>query len=113
MLPILASDALRQLSPRKLVGTSFFSGNRFSTLRDQSPALSGRDRSVSQKRKVSNGNSYAAVAGSSAPLPTSLVPDMSELINNSNIGIAKVKSVIDSVSAEVTASSSLESQQKI
>ena len=49
MRPISASDALRQVSPRKLIGSTFNTVNRFSFLRDVSPAppLGTRGRSVS------------------------------------------------------------------
>ena len=74
--PISASDVIRQFSPRKTIGNTFFSNNRFSHLRASSPADSVRSqssqggRSQSLKRKIdeSSTHSYAsAVAGGSAP----------------------------------------------
>lgn len=54
--PKLASDVLRQMSPRKMLGPSFFNSNRYSSMRENSPASSvrgfSRDRSASVKRKL-------------------------------------------------------------
>jgi hypothetical protein len=79
--PISASDALRTASPRKAIGGTFYTVNKFNPLRDKSPNpvqatvpdQESRERtgSVSQKRKNSDGNtesdnSYAnIVAGAS------------------------------------------------
>jgi len=101
MKPKSASDVLRQLSPRKVIGTSFFTGNRFSSLRDQSPALSSRarsqssvrDRSVSSKRKPEDDTSwsYAAITGNNPRSGQSTL----EAAGNLNTKLAGVRSLVD------------------
>lgn len=54
VLPVSATSVLRQLSPRKTIGTSFFTANRFANLREPSPTPSNssqRSRTNSFKRK--------------------------------------------------------------
>ena len=76
--PISASDVIRQFSPRKTIGNTFFSSNRFAHLRSQSPAESVRSdssyrgRSESRKRKNDDNGaaSYASVAVSSSQPPS-------------------------------------------
>ena len=104
MKPKSASDILRQLSPRKVIGTSFFSGNRFNTLRDHSPASSirstssFRNRSVSAKRKASDdGLSYAAVTGN----PTSSAQCNDDLLNSLNLRVGMVRSVCENAAIEL------------
>ena len=102
MKPKSASDVLRQLSPRKTLGTAFFSGNRFNPLRDSSPSLSirststTRDRSVSAKRKASDDFishqvplSYAAATGNFSAKSQC---DNTEALN---VKLAKIRSVCD------------------
>jgi hypothetical protein len=65
--PFSASDVLREASPRKSIGGTFLSVNRYNNLsRDSSPASSqdGRARtgSTSQKRKNSDGNNSVSYA---------------------------------------------------
>ena len=96
MKPKSASDVLRQLSPRKTIGSAFFSGNRFNSLRDRSPSLSvrsistNRDRSVSAKRKANDDQpSYAAITGCTSDM---FQDDNTEAMN---IKLAKIRSVCD------------------
>ena len=105
MKPKSASDVLRQLSPRKTIGTAFFTGNRFNPLRDRSPSISARsisstrDRSVSSKRKASDDPlSYAAIATHSSGAPC---PDNTEQLN---IKLAKIRSVCDEAASELARS---------
>ena len=95
--PKLASDVLRQLSPRKMLGNSFFSSNRFTSLRDNSPAGNNsfprgfsRDRSASVKRKqdFSEQQSYAdaVTASKNAEL-------LASSIDCCSTEIAKVQSI--------------------
>ena len=106
MKPKSASDVLRQLSPRKVIGTSFFTGNRFNSLRDISPAASTRsissirDRSVSAKRKHDESASYSAVAGGGGReqvgIPLRIHADVL------NTKLAKVRSVCDQAASAIS-----------
>ena len=101
MKPVPATTVLRQLSPRKTIGTSFFTANRFNHLRDSSPANSvARSRSISQKRKNSDEVSYASKAKQSLSFSQSLSTCSSEL-EKAEIEIAKVKSVCDKVGSAI------------
>ena len=112
MKPKSASDVLRQLSPRKTIGTSFFSGNRFNALRDRSPSLSirstssVRDRSISGKRKANEEPlSYAAATSLSSGTPwySSGTPcfDSTEALN---VKLVKIRSVCDEAASELARS---------
>ena len=103
MKPKSASDILRQLSPRKTIGTSFFNANRFNPLRDNSPASSVRsissirDRSASTKRKSSEDLqvSYATVTKASA------LPDIYQVTENIGTTLTKVRSLCESAAGEL------------
>ena len=102
MKPKSASDILRQLSPRKVIGTSFFSSNRFNNLREPSPAASVRsvssvrERSVSSKRKASDDAlSYAAITGSGQT--TDQVNQF--LMDSMNVKLAMVRSACEGATA--------------
>ena len=105
MKPKSASDVLRQLSPRKTIGTTFFTGNRLNTLRDRSPSISAasissRNRSVSSKRKASEDPifSYAAATSQVSGTPCA---DSTESLN---IKLAKIRSVCDEAATELARS---------
>ena len=100
MRPISASDALRQVSPRKLIGSTFNTVNRFSFLRDISPAppLGTRGRSVSNKRKNSSELSYAAATSKSIDPPT-ISPDSGTVLLQENL--AKVRSLCDTIEKDL------------
>jgi hypothetical protein len=101
MKPKLLYDVLRQSSPRKIIG------NRYAVLRDSSPAdsvrsdASFRPRSQSVKRNLTgdivNQVSYSDVvlSQSRSDLP----------IEEMNTNIAKVKSICETVTTEIGASS--------
>jgi hypothetical protein len=107
MRPKLSSEVLRNASPRKMYGSSLIPPNRYNVLsRDSSPANSvrsensQRSRSHSIKRKnssdatIDSGISYSdAVSGATqaVPLPCNLDED-----------IAKIRSVCDLVSTEIS-----------
>jgi len=103
--PLSASDALRQVSPRKLLGNSL-NNNRFNFLREPSPAPSSpgkfRDRSVSVKRKSNEGNSYAdvAAAGTSSSSQTAFYEDISETIAKVSSLCEKTETALRSLGAE-------------
>jgi hypothetical protein len=113
--PFSASDVLRNVSPRKSIGGTFLSVNKFAHLRSASPSPDpgpdgrNRSRSVSQKRKNSDGCStisYANVVNPGAasstdnacvpvPAPGSL-PD-----ENTVMEVTKVKSIVEKVDKEI------------
>jgi hypothetical protein len=115
--PFSASDVLRNVSPRKSIGGTFLTVNKFAHLRSASPSPDpgpeGRNRigSVSQKRKNSddgNGPTYANMvcntgAGSgtehvSVPAPTYSV----QADEKSVMEIIKVKSITEKVDKEIS-----------
>ena len=90
--PLSASDALRQISPRKLLGNSL-NTNRFNFLREPSPTPFSpkvRDRSLSVKRKTSDQPSYAEAAASrsATTFSAAFMEDISE-------NLAKVTSLCE------------------
>jgi hypothetical protein len=113
--PILATAALRQLSPRKTVGTTFYTANQFSALREPSPANSVnsesdfRSRSGSVKRKINDFNaiSYAGVTGGNLEnrrgggAPVITVTDPEPDVEKINVGVVKVKSLLEKVDSEL------------
>ena len=107
-VPISASSALKQLSPRRNLGNSFFSNNRYNYLKETdapSSPTGNRDRSRSQsvKRKNPEGNSYASIAsnGLSCPQPAFFPSD--NLLEAAEVGVAKVKSICDKVISDLSA----------
>ena len=107
-VPISASSALKQLSPRRNLGNSFFSNNRYNYLKETdapSSPTGNRDRSRSQsvKRKNPEGNSYASIAsnGLSRPQPAFFPSD--NLLEAAEVGVAKVKSICDKVISDLSA----------
>ncbi len=105
VLPRSASDVLRQVSPRKMLGNSFFSQNRFSNLRESSPvarsqSIGGRDRSQSVKRKFdTQGVSYAQVVH--GPAKPMLDDSTLALIESSTLDTAKVQSLCTKISENI------------
>ncbi len=105
VVPKSASDVLRQVSPRKMIGNSFFSQNRFSNLRESSPVArsisrNGRDRSQSVKRKIDSGQiSYARVTAG----PDKVVQDEATLaqIEAASLDLAKVQSLSTKISESI------------
>ena len=108
-MPLSATNAIRQFSPRKTIGTTFFTANRFRSLRDSSPADSlrgtstNRDRSVSSKRKSDDTLSYAAVTGS-GPVATSDPLIDPELLDKIQTDIVKVSNMCDKASHDFSKS---------
>jgi hypothetical protein len=107
--PLLASAYLKQLSPRKMYGSSFLSVSTYKNTqqRDSSPALSNnseyeaRSRSNSVKRKHYDGPSYASILTntvSSAP-PTPVISN--EVVEKVTTEVTKVKSLCEKVSSEL------------
>ena len=98
MKPLSASDALRQKSPRAMIGSN---SNRFSFLRDSSPGPSSnsfqhqRNRSVSGKRKMSNDMSYASAT--SQNLPREFLPLDSQVSDN----LVRVNSLCDKIAGDI------------
>ena len=116
MIPLSASDFLREKSPRKAAGNSFLSSNRFHPLRSDSPAMSEsgsyRNRSLSVKRKNDDSASYANAAKRSVTMPiptaTANAPDNTQLLaelDTVEINIAKVKSLCESVESSLSEAS--------
>ena len=99
MRPITASEALKVISPRKFLGNTLNVSNRFSQLRNHSPADSSRHRSVSTKRKVSYESSYAAAAARN--LEESMDSEVSSM---TGINLAKVSSLCDKLSSGIETS---------
>jgi hypothetical protein len=109
--PILATAALRQLSPRKTIGTAFCS-NMFASLRDVSPAPSvssendfrPRAQSVKRKNDDSQGLTYAMVssgAGSgSDPADAIQIPSGFDT-EKVTVEITKVKSLCSIVTDDL------------
>ena len=98
--PYSAADLLRQNSPRKFASSS----NRFSFLRDESPALgidSGRRfRSPSVKRKPDEHSSYSSMVSKNLPEQNvSLV--QSQALEQVGINTAKVTSLCEKVQSEL------------
>ena len=108
MLPISASNAIRQFSPRKTAGTAFFTQNRYSSFRADSPADSNRSestnrgRSMSTKRKSDDALSYAAVTGG-GPAQYAQAVD-SSLLEKIQTEIAKVSNMCDKVTHDFSKS---------
>ena len=108
MLPISATNAIRQFSPRKTTGTPFFTHNRFGAFRASSPADStrsestNRSRSVSTKRKNDDTPSYAAVTGGGMPNYAQAVD--SSLLEKIQTDIAKVSNMCDKVTHDFSKS---------
>jgi len=113
MLPISATNAIRQFSPRKTAGTPFFTQNRFGAFgafRASSPADStrsestnrGRSVSVSTKRKNDDSPSYAAIAGGGSPYYGQAVD--SSLLEKIQTDIAKVSNMCDKVTHDFSKS---------
>jgi hypothetical protein len=109
--PILATAALRQLSPRKTIGTSYYTPNQFHVLREPSPANSVssdsdfRSRSGSVKRKIDEFNaiSYASITSgcNEAGTPVITVTDPEPDVEQVNLGVVKVKSLMEKVDSEL------------
>lgn len=104
MIPFSASDLLRETSPRKTIGNTFFTANRFSHLRDDSPIRTNgsRNRSLSQKRKDTEDLSYLNAAKRSLPFgePSKEKFDP-ELFETTSLNIAKVSSICDKIFKEL------------
>ena len=105
--PIQPSALLRQLSPRSFSksSSSFFAGNRFSHLRDDSPGRPAngrqvRDRSASLKRKLVAEFSYADAVGKSALPPEGPVLGTDD-INAVSANVAKVSSLCDKLTSGI------------
>jgi hypothetical protein len=109
--PFLAKTVLRQLSPRKTVGSSFFTVNRFDNLsREASPNPSicsesefrGRSASIKRKNPEPQGASYAGVAAGSVisiPVPTP-APDET-FVEKVTLDVVKVQSICEKVSSDL------------
>ena len=115
MIPISATDFLRERSPRKAVGNSFAHVNRFSHLRSASPAVSesglSRNRSTSVKRKPDDNNSYANAAKRFVPPSvdprSDTAPDYSPALSEIDLielNIAKARSICEKVETALTQS---------
>ena len=105
--PIQPSALHRQLSPRSFgkSSSSFFAGNRFSHLRDDSPGRPAnggqvRDRSASLKRKLDTEFSYADAVGKSA-LPSNGPVLGTDDINAVSVNVATVSSLCDKVCKDI------------
>ena len=105
--PIQPSAILRQLSPRSFgkSSSSFFAGNRFSHLRDESPGRPPngrqvRDRSASLKRKLDTEFSYADAVGKSATPSVSPVLCKDD-IDTVSVNVATVSSLCDKVCKDI------------
>jgi hypothetical protein len=109
--PFLATTVLRQLSPRKTLGTSFFAPNPYAVLREPSPVPSvcsdaefrSRAGSVKRKNNEDTGTSYANVVSASdtrtATGPVIVIPD--PLVDKVNVDVVKVNSLMDKVSTDL------------
>jgi hypothetical protein len=114
--PVLASAALKQLSPRKTVGTIYYPGNRannkFYHLREPSPLPSPqptpptptefehRPRTNSVKRKNSDDSYATIVSGTPLAQDTYVLDD--EVVEHVNVEIAKANTLCEKVNAEIT-----------
>ena len=103
-VPISATAALKQLSPRRAAGKNLFF-NRFDSLRSNSPSLADkvRDRSRSQstKRKTPEVVSYAQMVGSNAASQLITSPN---LIEEATVRITKVKSLCEKIVTDISES---------
>jgi hypothetical protein len=109
--PYLATAVLRQLSPRKTIGSSFYTVNRFDNLsRDPSPNPSVcsendfRGRSASIKRKFDDlpvityaGAASASVHTGSTPVPTA----DAAFVEKVTLDVVKVQSICEKVSSDL------------
>jgi hypothetical protein len=97
MRPMLASAALRQLSPRKMLGKSSFPPHRIPSYRDESPM---RNRSGSVKRKSDEGFSYAHVANRAVASNNGILSagNLEEL----NFNISSVSSLCDKIDGSLS-----------
>jgi len=107
--PISASDVIRQFSPRKTIGNTFFSNNRFNNLRASSPADSVRSqssqggRSQSLKRKIDDNvaSSYANIAASGGAPPATAQTKSQVYIDEMFSEFARAASLCDAVSENI------------
>jgi hypothetical protein len=107
--PFLAKTVIKQLSPRKVIGSAFYSANRFAELsRDSSPNLSVcsdtdfRGRSASIKRKAPETVSYAnMVTGQPQVLPQNNNQCNDTLVEKVNLDATKVQSICEKVSSDL------------
>ena len=113
MKPISASDILRQVSPRKTIGSSFFNANRFGHLRDRDNSADSvssrstyRGRSVSSKRKSNDDPPIITYSSTLSSLPSSQGNAAHSPIDldTLNTNISKVKSLCDKITAEISVS---------
>lgn len=104
VLPKTVRDVLRQNSPRKTIHSGFFLNNRFSSLRDNSPA--SRDRSLSRHRSISTKrklNEYPSYADIVSNVPNQIHADeVATAIENCSTEVAKVLSISLSLSESVS-----------
>jgi hypothetical protein len=109
--PFLVTTVLRQLSPRKTLGTSFFAPNPYTLLREPSPAPSVnsdadfRSRLGSIKRKNNDEVSvlYASIAAATDS-HTGTVPVISmhdPFVDKVNVDVVKVNSLMEKVSNDL------------
>jgi hypothetical protein len=108
--PVLATAALRQLSPRKTIGTPYYNGSRannmYHAIRDPSPVQSDsgfRNRTNSVKRKNSDGQgpSYASVVTPAVQVNDSDPVFDDETMEHLNLEITKVNSLCDKVKEDI------------
>jgi hypothetical protein len=95
--PLLVSSVLRQVSPRKTIGTSFCHVNMFDHLRDASPGPVPRTRVNSVKRKAADGPTYADKVASNVTVASEQLCKKEKL----QIEISKVNSICDKVADEI------------
>jgi hypothetical protein len=110
--PILASAALKDLSPRKMSGSGFLSANKYAPLasRDTSPATSvasdsdfrGRSQSMKRKNTEDYINSYAHVTAGNLEVPIEPVSPAPKIdVDKLTVNITKTKSLCDAVKADL------------
>jgi hypothetical protein len=107
--PFLATTVLQQLSPRKTLGTSFFTPNPYTLLREPSPAPSVasdadfRSRAGSLKRKSDHDViiSYANITAKKLPSSGPVIQIQDPIVDKVNVEVVKVNSLMDKVGNEL------------
>jgi hypothetical protein len=109
--PFLATTVLRQLSPRKTLGTSFFAPNPYTLLREpsQAPSVNSdadfRSRSGLVKRKNNEEISvlYASIVSATesqaGAVPVIRIHD--PIVDKVNVDVVKVNSLMEKVSIDL------------
>jgi hypothetical protein len=96
--PISASAVLRQLSPRKTIGTAYYQNHRLNSVRDESPF---RQRVNSVKRKQGEGPSYAEIM-SKGKTPVNNDEETRKKLDAVTLELGTVGSLCDKITGEIS-----------